>query len=151
MTSQVIIYSDGSCGPGNPGKGGWGAVIQYPNVKRYVYGGSSFATNNAMEMTAALRALEALSAPFDVILHTDSQYVQKGMTQWLKGWKRRNWVTSVGTPVKNAELWIALDRLNCYHQIDWRWVRGHNGDRMNELADELANQGRIEQCDYKIV
>lgn len=151
MTNPITIYSDGSCFP-NPGAGGWGAVICHDTMDYCVYGGVPYSTNNGMELTAALRALEALSAPSSVILYTDSQYLQKAMTEWLKGWKRRGWKRGGGgKPLKNVELWIELDKMNTYHEVDWRWVKGHNGCLLNEIADGLADMGRSEQVEYKVL
>lgn len=137
---QVEIYTDGAC-RGNPGPGGWGAILRYAGKERELYGGETQTTNNRMEMTAVLSALNALSEPCQVILTTDSEYVLKGMTEWLVGWKARNWKTASRQPVKNADLWQQLEQAAAQHQIDWRWVRGHSGHAENERADALANRG----------
>lgn len=136
----VDIYTDGAC-KGNPGPGGWGVLLRYGGHEREIWGGEPATTNNRMELTAVIRALEALKRPCRVRLHTDSQYVQKGITEWLPNWKRRGWRTADNKPVKNAELWRALDALAGRHDIEWIWVRGHAGHDGNERADELANRG----------
>lgn len=137
---HVEIWTDGAC-KGNPGKGGWGVLLRYNHHEKVLYGGELDTTNNRMELTAVIEALRALTKPCEVILHTDSQYVQKGMTEWLASWKARGWRTASRQPVKNADLWQILDELTRQHSIDWRWVRGHDGDPGNERADELANMG----------
>lgn len=138
--NTVEIFTDGAC-RGNPGPGGWGAVLRYGGHVRKLHGGETDTTNNRMELMAAIRALEALKRPCRVQLTTDSQYVRKGITEWLPNWKRRNWKTASRKPVKNADLWRRLDELAGKHQVDWHWVRGHSGHPENELADQLANQG----------
>ncbi|MCA1925596.1 MAG: ribonuclease HI [Thiobacillus sp.] len=138
--NTVHIYSDGAC-KGNPGRGGWGALLVAGEHRKEICGGESNTTNNRMEMTAVIRALESLKYPSNVAVHTDSQYVQKGISEWLPGWKRRNWRTAEGKPVKNQDLWQQLDALAQRHRIEWRWVRGHAGHPENERADALANQG----------
>ncbi len=138
--NTVHIYSDGAC-KGNPGKGGWGALLVAGEHRKEICGGEADTTNNRMEMTAVIRALESLKRPSDVAVHTDSQYVQKGISEWLPGWKRRNWRTAEGKPVKNQDLWQQLDTLAQRHRIEWHWVRGHAGHPENERADALANQG----------
>lgn len=138
--SQVEIWTDGAC-KGNPGLGGWGVLMRYNHHRKELYGGEPGTTNNRMELTAVIEALKALTKPCVVVLHTDSQYVQKGMTEWLPGWRSRGWRTAARQPVKNADLWQRLDDLAQQHQIEWRWVRGHDGDPGNERADELANLG----------
>lgn len=138
--AEVRIYSDGAC-RGNPGPGGWGALLQWNGREKALYGGEAETTNNRMELTAAIRALESLKRPCDVELVTDSEYVRKGITEWLDGWKRRGWKTAAKKPVKNADLWLALDTLNQKHRVRWRWVKGHSGDPGNEAADALANRG----------
>lgn len=138
--SQVEIWTDGAC-KGNPGLGGWGVLMRYNHHLKELYGGEPGTTNNRMELTAVIEALKALTKPCVVVLHTDSQYVQKGMTEWLPGWRSRGWRTAARQPVKNADLWQRLDDLARQHQIEWRWVRGHDGDPGNERADELANLG----------
>jgi ribonuclease HI len=138
----VEIYTDGAC-KGNPGPGGWGALLTSTQSRKELYGGAPSTTNNRMEMQAVIEALTALKRPCKVLLHVDSQYVLKGMTEWLPGWKARGWKTAAKEPVKNVDLWQQLDTLvhTGGHQIEWRWVRGHNGDAGNERADELANLG----------
>jgi len=138
----IEIFTDGAC-KGNPGPGGWGALLQSSGAKKELFGGELNTTNNRMEMTAVIEALSALKRPCKVILHVDSQYVLKGMTEWLPGWRARNWQTAAKAPVKNVDLWQRLEALvnQAGHQIEWHWVRGHNGDPGNERADELANQG----------
>jgi ribonuclease HI len=135
--NQVIIYTDGACS-GNPGPGGWGSVMMYNGHRRELSGGERQTTNNRMELMAVIRALEALKRPCDVIVHTDSTYVMKGITEWLAQWKRRNWRTADRKPVKNVELWQRLEEAAQRHQVHWRWVRGHTGVAENERADELA-------------
>ena len=136
----VNIYTDGAC-KGNPGVGGWGALLESGGRRRELYGGEAMTTNNRMELMAVIRALEALKRACRVRLHTDSQYVQLGISQWIHGWKRNGWRTSDKKPVKNAELWRELDELASKHEIDWLWVKGHAGHDGNERADELANLG----------
>ena len=140
MTDRVIIHTDGACS-GNPGPGGWGAVLQYGTTVKELKGGAQLTTNNQMELTAAIEALNALKRPVHVELHTDSVYVKDGLNKWLPNWKKNGWRTSDKKPVKNLELWQALDTAVIRHTIDWRWVKGHNGDEMNERADQLANEG----------
>lgn len=139
----IYIYSDGAC-KGNPGAGGWGALLVTDGHRKEICGGEANTTNNRMEMTAVIRALESLKRPSTVEVHTDSQYVQKGVSEWMAGWKRRNWRTAAGQPVKNQDLWLQLDALSQLHRIEWKWVRGHNGHPENERADELANQGVLQ-------
>jgi ribonuclease HI len=136
----VEIYTDGAC-KGNPGPGGWGALLRYGEHERELFGGDPQTTNNRMELIAVIRALEALRRESEVVVHTDSQYVQKGISEWLPSWKRRGWLTSDRKPVRNADLWKELDLLATRHRIEWRWVRGHAGHADNERADELANRG----------
>ncbi|MEH3087560.1 MAG: ribonuclease HI [Xylophilus ampelinus] len=140
--SPIEIYTDGAC-KGNPGPGGWGALLKANGAEKELFGGELATTNNRMEMMAVIEALSALKRPCKVTLHVDSQYVLKGMTEWLPGWKARGWRTATKEPVKNAELWQRLDELvnRAGHQIEWRWVRGHNGNPGNERADVLANMG----------
>ncbi|MET1254669.1 ribonuclease HI [Aliikangiella maris] len=138
--SYISIFTDGAC-RGNPGPGGWGAILRAGEHLKEIYGGESQTTNNRMELTAAIKALEAIKRPSKVILTTDSQYVRKGITEWLPGWKARGWKNSAKKPVKNADLWQILDQLNQRHDIEWRWVKGHSGHPENERADTLANQG----------
>lgn len=139
----IYIYSDGAC-KGNPGPGGWGALLVKGGHRKEISGGEANTTNNRMEMTAVIRALESLKHPSTVEVHTDSQYVQKGISEWMSGWKRRNWRTADGKPVKNQDLWLQLDSLSQLHRIEWKWVRGHAGHPENERADALANQGVLQ-------
>ena len=134
----VTIYTDGGCDP-NPGVGGWAAVLLHGKVVKELSGGVTASTNNRMELTAAIRALEALKEPCKVEVYTDSQYVQRGITEWLPGWKRRGWRRRGGA-IKNLDLWQALDALRGKHEVKWRWVRGHDGNQYNERCDELAGQ-----------
>ena len=140
--NPIDIYTDGAC-KGNPGPGGWGALLQSVGAQKELCGGELDTTNNRMEMMAVIKGLSALKRPCKVTLHVDSQYVLKGMTEWLPGWKARGWKTAAKAPVKNVDLWQRLDTLvnSGTHQIEWRWVRGHNGDPGNERADQLANRG----------
>jgi len=140
MSQVVEIYTDGAC-KGNPGAGGWGALLECGGKTKELFGGEALTTNNRMELTAVIRALEALRARCRVRLHTDSQYVQLGISGWIHDWKKRGWRTATKKPVKNQDLWQRLDELNGQHDIEWLWVRGHAGDRGNEKADELANRG----------
>lgn len=140
MTDNVEIYTDGAC-KGNPGPGGWGALLVYKGVERELWGGEPDTTNNRMELTAAIRALELLNRPCRVQLTTDSEYVMKGIKEWLPNWKKRGWKTAARQPVKNADLWQALDAQVNRHEVHWHWVRGHNGHPGNERADQLANRG----------
>ena len=141
--SHVVIYTDGAC-KGNPGPGGWGALLRSPDgTEKELFGGELETTNNRMEMTAVIQALAVLKRPCAVTLNVDSQYVLKGITEWLAGWKAKGWKTAAKQPVKNVDLWQQLDHqvAQMGHTIDWRWVRGHNGDPGNERADALANMG----------
>ena len=140
MSKVVEIWTDGAC-KGNPGWGGGGALLRQGPHEKTVFGGEPDTTNNRMEIMSVIQALKLLKRPCKVIVHTDSQYVQKGMSEWLDNWKRRGWRTADKKPVKNADLWQELDRLVQQHDVSWRWVRGHAGDPGNERADELANQG----------
>ncbi len=140
MSSKVEIYTDGAC-RGNPGPGGWGVYLKAGPHEKTLYGGERNTTNNRMELTAAIEALNALKRPSDVVLHTDSTYVKDGITSWLKNWKARGWKTAAKKPVKNQDLWQALDVAVQRHEIRWVWVKGHAGNHGNELADELANRG----------
>jgi ribonuclease HI len=137
---KVEIFTDGAC-KGNPGRGGWGALLVFGGHEKEMFGGESDTTNNRMELKAVIEALIALKRPCDVIVHTDSQYVQKGISEWIHGWKKRGWKTASKEPVKNADLWQALDEAQAKHKVEWRWVRGHNGHAGNERADALANRG----------
>ncbi|NYT67562.1 ribonuclease HI [Pusillimonas noertemannii] len=139
-SNPVEIWTDGAC-KGNPGWGGWGALLRQGRHEKTLFGGQADTTNNRMELLAVIEALKALKRPCQVVVHTDSQYVQKGMTQWLANWKRRDWRTADKKPVKNADLWQELDELVGRHDVSWKWVRGHAGDAGNEMADQLANQG----------
>lgn len=139
MSKIVEIYTDGAC-RGNPGPGGWGVLLRYNHTEKELYGAERSTTNNRMELTAAIRGLEALKQRCRVCLTTDSTYVRNGITQWLPDWKRRNWRTAGKKPVKNADLWRQLDEVSARHDIEWCWVRGHSGHRENEHADMLANQ-----------
>ncbi len=136
----VDIYTDGAC-KGNPGPGGWGALLRYRDRERELFGGEASTTNNRMELTAVIEALKALDRSCKVVVHTDSQYVQKGVSEWLRSWKARGWMTADRKPVKNVDLWKTLDGLLGSHRIEWRWVRGHSGHPENERADALANRG----------
>ena len=140
MSEQVEIYTDGAC-KGNPGPGGWGARLQYGQHVQELFGGELNTTNNRMEMTAVIEGLLALKRPCQVTLYLDSEYVRKGITEWIHGWKARGWKTADKSPVKNVDLWQELDALLPDHEIAWHWVRGHNGHPGNELADQLANRG----------
>ena len=140
MNDDVVIYTDGACS-GNPGPGGWGAILTAGSNERELCGGEPHTTNNRMEMMAAIRALEALKRPCRVELHTDSQYLRQGVTEWLSGWKARGWKTADKKPVKNEDLWRELDAARARHQVAWRWVKGHAGHPMNERADALARRG----------
>lgn len=137
---KVEIFTDGAC-RGNPGPGGWGALLRYGETERELYGGEAATTNNRMELTAAIRALSVLRESCRVDLYTDSQYLRDGVTRWLENWKKRGWRTADRKPVKNIELWQALDREAQRHQVQWHWVRGHSGHAENERADQLANRG----------
>ncbi|HTS39320.1 MAG TPA: ribonuclease HI [Xanthobacteraceae bacterium] len=134
---KVVIYTDGACS-GNPGPGGWGAILKFGDHEKEISGGDAHTTNNRMELMAAISALEALKRPCKVELHTDSQYVQQGISTWIKQWKRNGWRTADKKPVKNTDLWQRLDAALAHHDVDWRWVRGHVGHEMNERADRLA-------------
>jgi len=141
QTKEIVdIYTDGACS-GNPGPGGWGALLRMDGHEKELCGGVADTTNNRMELTAVIRALEALKRPVHVRVHTDSQYVQKGISEWIHAWKRRDWRTAGRQPVKNAELWRELDALASRHRVEWHWVKGHAGHADNERADALARQG----------
>ena len=143
MSEIVDIFTDGAC-KGNPGRGGWGALLRRGTLEKEMCGGAPETTNNRMELTAVIESLKALKRPTKVRVHTDSKYVQQGITKWIHGWKKNGWRTSAKEPVKNAELWQALDEVARVHAIEWKWVKGHAGHEGNERADELANRG-IEQ------
>ena len=138
--SHVQIFTDGAC-RGNPGPGGWGALLRFGGEEKTLFGGEQDTTNNRMELTAVIEALRALKRPCDVTLTSDSTYVLKGIQEWMPNWKRRGWKTASKKPVKNVDLWKKLDVLIVEHKIDWQWVKGHSGHPENELADQLANQG----------
>ena len=141
MTDRVVeVYSDGAC-RGNPGPGGWGVLMRFAKKEKELWGGEEATTNNRMELTAVIRALEALKRPSRVRVYTDSQYVQKGISEWIRAWKKRGWRTADRKPVKNAELWRELDALAAQHRVEWHWVKGHNGHPGNDRADALANRG----------
>ena len=138
--SVVEIYTDGAC-KGNPGVGGWGAILRSGGTEKELFGGVPATTNNRMEMTAVIEALRTLTRPCEAVVFTDSSYVQKGISEWIHGWKRNGWRTADKKPVKNADLWQTLDQLAAGHKIEWRWIRGHAGHAENERADVLANRG----------
>ena len=138
--NKVEIFTDGAC-RGNPGKGGWGVLIRSNGLEESLYGGDVSTTNNIMELTAAIKALEHIPKNSEVVLTTDSKYVMQGITEWIKNWKERNWKKASKKPVLNKELWIRLDSLTNLHSIEWKWVKGHSGHRENEIADQLANKG----------
>jgi len=140
MTESVEIYTDGAC-KGNPGIGGWGALLRFAEAEKEIFGGEPMTTNNRMELRAVIEALTLLKRPVHARIHTDSQYVQKGVSEWMGSWKRRGWRTADNKPVKNVDLWQQLDRLASAHRIDWLWVKGHAGHDGNERADQLANRG----------
>ena len=137
---QVIIYTDGAC-RGNPGPGGWGALIKVESAEKEIFGGQPDTTNNQMELSAAIEGLAALKEPCSVELFTDSKYVMDGITQWIQNWKKNNWRTAAKKDVKNKELWQTLDQLIAQHRVKWHWVKGHSGNEGNEIADLLANKG----------
>lgn len=140
---NIELFTDGAC-KGNPGPGGWGALLRYGQHEKSLYGGEHNTTNNRMELLAAISGLQAIKEPCQVVVTTDSQYVRKGITEWLHNWKRNGWKTADKKSVKNADLWLALDEQCQRHQVEWRWVKGHSGHRENELADSLANLGITE-------
>lgn len=140
MSHTIEIFTDGAC-KGNPGPGGWGVLLRLGEHQKSLYGGELLTTNNRMELMAAIQGLTALKRPAKVVLTTDSEYVMKGIREWLPNWKKRGWKTAAKQPVKNADLWQQLDALAAQHEIEWRWVRGHSGHAENEIADELANLG----------
>ncbi|MBS0215595.1 MAG: ribonuclease HI [Proteobacteria bacterium] len=139
---RIEAHTDGAC-LGNPGPGGWAALLRYGAHERELHGGEAQTTNNRMELMAAIRALEALTEPCQVALHTDSRYVQQGISEWLAGWRRRGWKTAGGDPVKNQDLWQRLDEARANHQVEWKWVKGHAGDPDNERVDMLARDEAI--------
>ena len=140
MNDQVEIFTDGACS-GNPGPGGWGVILRFRGVEKEMCGGENPTTNNRMEMMAVIKGLDALSRPCAITIYTDSQYVMKGMTEWLRGWKAKGWKTADKKPVKNDDLWKILDAACARHQITWQWVKGHAGHPENERADQLARDG----------
>lgn len=144
MTSDdggiVDVYTDGAC-KGNPGPGGWGVLLRFRGQEKELYGGEALTTNNRMELLAVIKALEALNRPSQARVHTDSQYVQKGISEWIHNWKKRGWRTADKKPVKNVDLWQQLDVLAARHKVEWLWVKGHAGHEENERADQLANRG----------
>jgi ribonuclease HI len=139
-SSKVIVHSDGACS-GNPGPGGWGALLEYNGTVKELSGGEALTTNNRMELTAAIMALEALKRPCAVAMYTDSNYVKDGISKWIHGWKKNGWKTADKKPVKNVDLWQRLDQALSRHEVSWHWVKGHAGHDANERADELARQG----------
>ena len=143
MTGPVAVFTDGAC-KGNPGPGGWGALLVWGDHEKELFGGEASTTNNRMELTAVIRALESLKHGCNVDVHTDSQYVKNGIESWIHGWKKNGWKTSDRKPVKNALLWRELDALSALHRVRWHWVKGHNGHPGNERADALANRGAAE-------
>jgi ribonuclease HI len=140
VSDAVQLFTDGAC-KGNPGPGGWGVLLRYAEHEKELFGGSRNTTNNRMELTAVIKGLEALSRPCEVMIVTDSQYVKQGITQWITRWRRNGWLTAAKQPVKNQDLWEALDALLARHKVQWQWVRGHAGHPENERVDALANQG----------
>lgn len=140
MSERVVIYTDGAC-KGNPGPGGWGAWLRWGEHEKELFGGEPNTTNNRMELTAVIEALQLLKRRTPVAVYTDSEYVKNGITTWIHNWKKRGWRTADNKPVKNAELWSRLDGLVAQHEVQWHWVRGHTGDPGNERADQLANRG----------
>ena len=138
MKNNIIIYTDGAC-KGNPGEGGWGDNIELNSVSKKIYGYEENTTNNRMEITAAIEALNELDVKSDVLLYTDSKYLMEGINSWIKNWKLNNWKTSAKKDVKNVDLWKKIDELNSLHNVEWKWVKGHSGDFGNEMADNLAN------------
>jgi len=139
VSAETEIFTDGAC-RGNPGPGGWGALLRHNGHEKTLYGAEALTTNNRMELMAAIQALESLTRPCCVRLTTDSKYVQQGIQEWMENWKRRGWKTAARKPVKNVDLWQRLDKATQGHQIEWAWVKGHSGHTENELADELANK-----------
>ncbi|MGI9213866.1 MAG: ribonuclease HI [Methylococcaceae bacterium] len=144
MSETVHIYTDGAC-KGNPGPGGWGVILRYKHIEKELFGGEPHTTNNRMELMAAIQGLESLKRPSQVILTSDSQYLLKGINEWLPNWIRRNWQTATRQPVKNVDLWKRLADARDAHQVDWQWIKGHSGHPDNERADRLANLG-LQSC-----
>jgi ribonuclease HI len=147
--NKVVIYTDGAC-RGNPGRGGWGAILTYKHVTKELYGGENDTTNNRMELMAAIESLRALKKVSHIDLYTDSTYVKNGIQQWMKNWKKNQWKTAAKKPVKNRDLWEQLDAETQRHEVLWHWVKGHAGDLGNERADELANIG-IDEMESKVI
>ena len=141
--NKVIIYTDGSCS-GNPGPGGWAAILMYNGSEKEIYGGEELTTNNRMELVAAIKSLEALKKPCEIEIYTDSQYVKRGVTEYMEGWKRKSWRGANNKEIKNLDLWLKLDQVISQHQINWNWVRGHSGNKYNERVDYLA----VKACDH---
>ena len=137
MMNEITIYTDGACS-GNPGKGGWGAILIYAKEEKYLSGSNQLTTNNQMELTATIKALKAIVKPHNIALYTDSQYVKNGITSWIFNWKKNGWKTANKKPVANKDLWIELDKYVKIHSVNWFWVKGHSGDHYNEIADQLA-------------
>jgi len=146
MKNKVTIYTDGAC-KGNPGEGGWGAILHHEFSSRTIYGYESLTTNNRMELTAAIKSLSFFKEKFSVLIYTDSKYVMNGVNTWIHNWKKNNWQTANKKDVKNVDLWISLDKLNNFHDVDWKWVKGHSGNKGNEQADMLANLAISEKSD----
>ena len=143
--NEITIYTDGACS-GNPGKGGWGAILIYAKEEKYLSGSNQLTTNNQMELTATIEALKAIVKPCNIALYTDSQYVKNGITTWIFNWKKNGWKTANKKPVANKDLWIELDKYVKIHSVNWFWVKGHSGDHYNEIADQLAVNAMNEVC-----
>ena len=143
--NEITIYTDGACS-GNPGKGGWGAILIYAKEEKYLSGSNQLTTNNQMELTATIEALKVIAKPHNIALYTDSQYVKNGITSWIFNWKKNGWKTANKKPVANKDLWIELDKYVKIHSVNWFWVKGHSGDHYNEIADQLAVNAMNEVC-----